>query len=402
MRTRPINVSAVFLVMASAISISPLINVIGVVKGSLFSLISLCAIYLVKLKILSRANISEKLKFSKQALFGIATIVTVSTINSFYWNELTLKVTVYFCSAFFIIFFLEKKDLSDYAEYMSKILIVLLIGAFVGFLWAKIGGDAIFTITNEDGRPNGLYLTTLSNTYFQGIIRPSGFFDEPGALSFYICMTVAMREKFGMNRNYSWILLILGLITTSLAHVIFMAVYWVSTELVTFKRTITSIVVVVLTLLLLTTFDNPIGDLIILTFDRFQVVDGVLAGDNRSSLMLNAINYLDINTFFFGHDGDCILNSEACALKNYDLYGENPLTLLVYWGIFLSLPYYLVQGYLLTYSVVNKNLLAFGVFIVLLQRPNVMSYGYSVIIMAYVYAIASKKIHQQSLMDGKG
>lgn len=458
MNYRSVNISALLLIIASAISISPLIPVIGKVNGNILSLISLIVFYIVKLNPLSRANIAfllltigfisslyslienglsvaflvdglmiiiiclildfllrespktlfyglllllssilKKIKFPKKSVSGICVLVVLSAINAFYWGQPTFRVTIYFDSIFLILFLLEKSDISDFTDYMSKILILMLTGSVIGFFWAIGGGDAIFSIANEDGRENGFYLTTFSSTYLLGIIRPSGIFDEPGALSFFICITVALRERFGMNRKASWILMVLGLVTTSLAHVIFMVVYWVNTEWATFKRAIIGIVVVLAALFLLTTFENPIGTVLTLIFNRFQIVDGALAGDNRSILVMNALNYLDFKTFLFGLDSDCILNLEPCSSKSYEQYGENPLTLLVHWGILISLPYYLVLGYLIKDSIIEKNLLALGVFLLLLQRPNVMSYGYAVIIMIYVYSLTLKTKHEQSI-----
>ncbi len=375
-----LNFTALLLVIASAISISPLILSTGVVKGNIVSLMSLILIYFIK-----------QCRVSKKSVVIVSVLLALSVISVVYWGQLTLKVSIYFYSILLLIFLLSKNDIYDFADYMSKLLILLLVGAVIGFLWAIGGGDAVFTINNEDTRTNGFYLTTFSNTYVNGLIRPSGIFDEPGALSFLICMIVALRESLGMSRKVSWFLLIVGFITMSTAHAIFFVLYWIKVKWVSVKSTIISVSTVTAVLLLLMSFDNPIATVITYILNRFAIVDGGFVGDNRSALIINAWNYLDLKTFLFGLDSDCILNLPSCSSKGYVQYLANPLTLLVHYGVFISLPYYLTMGYLLLKSIKHKNLIVFGVFLLLLQRPYVMSYGYAVLIMIYVYSLSLKQ-----------
>ena len=462
MKHNSINPSAFLLVVSSAISISPLALNYGLVKPNVLSLFGLMLIYAIKLNLFSWGNVAvilptiafivtlmslialgfsmpywgyavsisviylffnfwlnkryqslwygltslvlskfELLIISKKTTLAICLLIVLGAANSLYWGEFTLLVPIYFYSILFILFLLSKSDLSDFTCYMSNLLMVLLIGAVIGFIYALTGGEALFSIPNEDSRINGFYLSTFSNTYLLGLIRPSGIFDEPGALSFYICMTVALREHLGMNRKISWILMTLGLITTSLAHLVFMTIYWLKTEAVSLRRLVSSVAIAFLAIFLLTIFENPFSTLLGEIVKKFEVVDGVMAGDNRSALIINALKYLDLKVFFFGLDSDCMLNLEPCALKGYFQYGENPFTLLVHRGILLALPYVLVLGYLIKHFIINKNILTLGVFLLLLQRPNLMSYGYAVIIKLYVSALASNKTHHAELKKVK-
>ena len=379
-----LNFTALLLVIASAISISPLILATGIVKGNIVSLMCLILIYFIK-----------QCRISKKSVVIVSVLLALSVISVVYWGQITLKVSIYFYSILFLIFLLKKNDIYDFTDYMSKLLIFLLIGAVIGFLWALGGGDAIFSINNEDTRTNGFYLTTFSNTFVNGLIRPSGIFDEPGALSFIICMIVALRESLGMNRKVSWVLLILGFMTMSTAHAIFFVLYWIKIKWVSFKNAIISVMTVSIVLLLLTSFENPFATLVTYILNRFAIVDGGFVGDNRSALIINALNFLDLKTFLFGLDSDCILNLPSCASKGYLQYLGNPFTPLVHYGVFISLPYYLIIGYLMMKSIKNKNLIVFGVFLLLLQRPYVMSYGYAVLIMIYVYSLRFKKNYKE-------
>ncbi|HAZ3859399.1 TPA: O170 family O-antigen polymerase, partial [Escherichia coli] len=98
--------------------------------------------------------------------------------------------------------------------------------AVIGFIYAAIGGSAIYTITNPNGREFYFYLTTFTVTNYSGFIRPSAFFDEPGALSFYICFVVMLREiLWPRKRALNFALLAFGIVTLSLAHIVFTILY---------------------------------------------------------------------------------------------------------------------------------------------------------------------------------
>ena len=107
----------------------------------------------------------------------------------------------------------------------------------------------------------------------------------------------------------------------------------------------------------------------------------------RFQLFYNALGYLDISSSIFGLDGGCIVHDSACKSKDYLPFGENPLSMLVYYGILLSFPYYFVIFHLLHKAIERKDFIVFGVFLLLLQRPFVMSFGYSVIVMLYIWSI---------------
>jgi len=348
------------------------------------SLLALLIIFVFKIK--------SSFKYHKVAITSICFLIILGLLHSLYWQEFTFILPIYFYSIFFILFSFSKSDFFEYTNYLSLILMVMLIFSLVGFIYASLGYPPMFAIPNEDSRLNSFYLTTFSNTYSFGFIRPSGLFDEPGALSFFICMTVALRESFGMERKTSWTLLLLGLVTSSIMHFIFMGLFLLETEFLSFKRISNSflkiLAIIFIFILLEYSFFNTILSSLI---SKFQLFEGRLAGDNRSILFFNALDYLNLKVFFFGLDIDCMMHFDSCSLKGYEQYGENPITLLVHWGIFLALPYYLVLTYLVIRSIINKDLVMFGIFLLLLQRPNVMSYGYAVIIFIYLYSIWQSK-----------
>ncbi len=344
---------------------------------------------------------------------AVVFILSLQLLATVYWLESKLIVLpVYFLSAMLIASSLKNNELYRYLSWATNFVILLLIGGFIGVFYTFIlGGESIFSFSNEDTRSNGLYLTTFSNWYVRGVIRPSGIYDEPGALSLIVCLVAAIREKIYAPRKTTIIILIMGLITLSVAHLLFLILYLIEIS----KKSILSSafkIIVVFSLIFVVIYNSPFWYVFDeFLFSRFEVIDGRLAGDNRSSLIENSINYLqDIDVLVFGLDSDCIANVEACKQKGYVQFGDNPLGPLVLGGITQFFPYYAVIICLLGFSIIKKSPIVFGSALLLLTRNEVMSYGYATLIMIYVallfnytyeYKIGKKQLlkHERSLKE---
>lgn len=334
---------------------------------------------------------SAKIKINFKVFFFIFIAILFGLLNSFYWGNFTGRVLIYFILALMIASYASKDLMIKYIDMISRLHLWVLFLSIPGFLYAYYGGSAIFSIPNEDGRINSFYLSTFSNTYLNGFIRPSGFYDEPGALSFYLCMIVALRDTFCLDRKKSWQLLLFGFITTSLAHVIFVFFYAIHTGIIRKKNILLIFSIIAILTLIAYSIDSPLSSILLKLFSRFEIIDGRFAGDNRMYLLLNAISHLNFVVAIFGLDGACILNSSECISNQFVQYGENPLTLMVHWGLSLSWPYYLSLLYLLIKAGGANRYLVLGIFFILLQRPNLMSYGYSIIIMLFIYSLCKFK-----------
>lgn len=156
-------------------------------------------------------------RFSASTYFAFLLTLAFTALPALYWNDIKLLfLPVYILSALVLAPRMDRQDLEEFAHTASKILVVLLIGCVIGFVYVLLGGEAIFQFANEDGRLNGLFLTTLSTSKVLRIIRPAGIFDEPGTLSFVICMIAALRHGLRMEKRTTWIMLSLGLITFSI------------------------------------------------------------------------------------------------------------------------------------------------------------------------------------------
>lgn len=372
----PKYINPFLFILATIVSISPVIHFYSPIKGNVISLLILLFLLISNAK-----YITNKLPI---AIF-ISVSILLSGASAIYWGEAKyLLLQIYFVISVLILFCLNDSDLKKTINYLTVIFLILLMGSFIGFFYAYYHGDPLLTITNPDGRPNSLYLTTFTNFSIGNNIRPSGIFDEPGALSFLVCILVCMRELFNLNRKISWLLLVMGLITTSVAHYIFCFFYLIHTlQRVKYSKKIILIFCLIsIFCLTMLYFIPPIHDLVIeLILNRMNSS----LGHDRIITVINAISYFNVSTFFWGLDSDCALGYELCWYKRFSNYGDNPLSLIVHWGFLISSPYYLSLIYSFWRGAVKKDFYIFGLFLLLLQRPYIMSYGYSLLIVFALY-----------------
>lgn len=274
-----------------------------------------------------------------------------------------------------------------FVEYASNMMHVLIIFAIIGSVYYYAGGGPLISLFNPDGRENLLYLTTFSNAS-EFFIRPSGIYDEPGAFSFYICFTVALRSILLMSYRRSALLLLGGIITLSIAHVIFCLIWFAWVLLSERSRLI-----------------NLRG---MLAISVFFVVVGVIYGSGSLEWTLSrAIDFYEnpwmnprhrafddvstalngsVSSYLFGFDPDCISRNEKCLD-----FGENPLTPLVYGGLMASWPYYafLVLSALSLFWT-QKGLIYVAISILFLQRPYLLEFPYSALFALLLIFIVSE------------
>ena len=373
------------LVLATVVAVSPLIHAFSPIKGNVISILALFAILFSKV---TRRGVVERY------FFWCLGIVFAAFIPTVFWQEpRLLLIPTYFVLSILAISVLNKNDIKVFVEMLSKLILLLLVGALFGALYAYFGGNPILEFNNQDGRLNQLYLTTLTNSQFENFIRPSGMFDEPGALSFVTCFIAALRHVMGCNKKTTWIMLALGLITMSVAHLIYILLHAVE-EIKNHRRAKDALLVVGVVAAsswILVAFIQPIQDILsALLFNRFSDDNLGTLGQDRISALMNAVGYLDIKTFMFGLDSDCAVGLADCRFdKGFENYGDNPLTLLVHWGGFLAFPYYLSLGYLAVKMVQQRNFIMLGILLLLLQRPYTMSYGYSLLIVLTIFVLVN-------------
>jgi hypothetical protein len=351
--------------------------------------------YYVILVFLVGALMYKNIIKSNFVLFCAITIIFFQLLVTIYWEEPKLIILpFYFLSGLLLAAAMQPTEIKKYVKYSSNILLLLLIGGAIGFIYTYFfNGEPLLYINNEDTRSNGLYLTTFSNWYVRGVIRPAGIYDEPGALSFIVCFIAATRHFVGAPKKLTWSLLILGLLTLSLAHIIYTILH-LAEEFRTKGFRLKIVHWFILIILIIVISISPLSDALNeFVFSRFKVVDGMLQGDNRSALIINAYNYMSWPVFFFGLDADCIVKPAICASKGYLQFGDNPLGALVLGGIFQFLPYYSVLIILFVIAIKKRSFIILGAMLLLLQRIEVMSFGYSLLILIFLLVTLKRKIY---------
>ncbi len=132
---------------------------------------------------------------------GAGVVFALATVPALYWSQPGLAVyPIFFVSAALLVSQANKAERDAFVDLASRFMLVLLIGAIVGYTLAAAGAPPLGAFENTDGRANYFFYTTFTNTREENFIRPSGIYDEPGAFSFFVCVTAYLREATGRSR----------------------------------------------------------------------------------------------------------------------------------------------------------------------------------------------------------
>lgn len=255
---------------------------------------------------------------------------------------------------------------------MTVFLMVGVAGALIGEFYALAGGEPILSIDNIDGRENSLYLTTMSNFNVVGLIRPSFIYDEPGAFSFIVCATVALREVLGRGRHASFLLMIGGLVTLSLTHFLITLIYLI------FRigplKTIALVAALLIPLAPLAAHVEELNFLV----NRFAFEDGKLEGDNRSNQIENFFAVVNPGMVLFGNI-ECDARPEGICDEHGDIT-SSPVTPTYRGGLVALIVQLSVHAGLIAAFFRRKRFRfsALALTLLLLQRPyfGFGGYGY--------------------------
>lgn len=245
--------------------------------------------------------------------------------------------------------------------------------SIVGFLYAFSGGSALLSISNPDGRENALYLTTMTNFWVGNIIRPSFIYDEPGAFSFLVCATVALREVLGRRVRTSLVLILGGLITLSLTHLLVAAIFLATR--IRRPRTLILITLAVAGVFIAVQQSEELE----FVSARFDIEDGKLVGDNRSNQLENLAAIISPEILLFG-DVACHARPERTCEEHGDI-SSSPATPVYRGGLLLLAAQLFVHGSLIIAFFRRKTYRfpALALSVLLLQRPYFEGFGYGFI-----------------------
>ena len=300
-------------------------------------------------------------------------------------------VPIYFIAAYVAIVSLSYYDLLEVVVLSTNILLLMLLLSLLSFVlfYIDVLNEPFLCIVNEDGRDACMYGFTMSNSMLIGnFFRPAGVYDEPGAFSFIICSIAIMREVVGLDSRKTKYLLLLGFMTFSLMHFIFVVLYYLHRLFMNprFRITLFAGFKVLVFFVIMVALFELFYDTIL---SRLEFVDGRFVGDNRSERMMATIRMLGLNEFFFGIGPSCVITGYECDRSAVGVFDSNPFTLLAGYGVVLSSPYYAILILTFVYGgLLNKKILFFSLFLMLLQRPSVFAFGYSLVILTVLLSAA--------------
>lgn len=317
-------------------------------------------------------------------LFPIFFIIVVSTITALYWQDYRIVgVPLFLCAAIVTAAISTNSDVYGFVDIASIFMLILCFGAIVSLIYVFLGGPPLASFPNPDGRLNYIFLGTISNSYWGPLIRPAGIFDEPGAFSFFICATVTMRRILEKDSRLSWALLILGMVTMSLAHIVFIFFYFLSDRLSVRSMACLFILSFIGYLFIKQSFAYELFQQVFLS--RFEIADnGLLKGDNRTGAFFAAADLLtNIKVFLWGISPESYFNPEDYfSSSGLPPIGSNPLSKLVRMGFVMSSIYYMVVFIFLGSFIRGKKYFAVvGFGLLLLQRDFVFVISYSLFVM---------------------
>lgn len=363
---------SIVMIIYGLIMISPVLAHFGV-RG-IFVTLALFAVLFVVFR-------GAEIRLSNWFIFlGLAVLVFASLTALFWMDPRFILASVFLIFSLFLLQMSDSRTMEHFLTLATGLMLLLLIGSIVGFFLALNGLQPLFDVTNTDGRPNHFYYTTFSVMGWGNIIRPSGIYDEPGAFSFMICTIAALRHLHERDSRATWLMLAMGFITLSLAHLVYVVLHAAAERLR--YRNVVGIVMALLPLLLVTGYLGGFDFLEKRLLSRAAITaSGEVVGDNRSGKMLNAADHLSAHpkSILFGADPSCRFEHDICREK-FPFMGENPLSPLVIHGIFISWPYYLALAMLFSAPLFGRKYmvsLAFGA--LLLQRPYMIGIGYSLL-----------------------
>jgi hypothetical protein len=318
--------------------------------------------------------------------FGVVCVALIVQSQTYFNRYITLPVALIIC----IVVARDDKIINKVCDYLSVFVLVGVFLCLISFLYAFLGGEPSFSFLNPDGRENFFYLSSFSNTVLGNVIRPGFIYDEPGAFSFLLCFVVMVRELLNRKKFISWIILIGGLITLSVAHLVILLLYF----LFNIRSKLTFLFFVVLALSL---FQVSQMDEFDFFFERFAVQDGRFVGDNRSNQIENFMAIVDSDILLFG-DYKCHELPEKMCISHGDI-SSSPVSPVYYGGVVQLLVQIFTHGFLILIFLkfIKYRFVSLALTLLLLQRPYFSSFGYQLMIYIPIFLMISNAVRQNRL-----
>jgi hypothetical protein len=385
------NIFLVYIFLYANIFISPLLTLIGIPLWKLFTILAFIFFTFCN-------SVGLKYQFHKEYLYLILFSIITFSVAAIYYNSLfVLTHNIGYILTLTIFIFFDKKYLGLLVDSSTIFLYILIIGSYIGFAYALSGGQPIYEY--EEHRLHYIYLTTSvpANTVLGNIMRPAGIYDEPGALSFFICSICLFRVLHKKNDIVTFVLLILGLITFSLTHLLVL-ICFILYYIFQYKRKKNTLIFVflftIMTVVLLIVFYESFDELLFKRL-QFNSQTGTLQGDTRSGHIKEIFKFMNIKNFLWGHE--LAYTDIRLFTKKYPNTGEVPLTNIFRFGFFSSWYYYIFLIIIFLAGIVRHKyfFIFMAVCFLFFQRPysDAISYSfYFVLFLSYALGIIKEYV----------
>jgi hypothetical protein len=297
-----------------------------------------------------------------------------SRFSALVYNLNVLLPFLLFCNV-------DRATFESTIRFTSWILIAILIGAVVAFVGVPSGLISADPYMLHYGREISNLYTSLGvviNIGEYNVARASGIYDEPGGLALIVAGVAVIRRMLGFKESTTLIMLLLAFSTGSLALLFFLFFYL--NYIVSINKLVLGTCFALVALYLSKSFTFFGAGIEYLFLSRLKIQrDGggaLIAGDNRSQYFFEDLKRLsDFRPLeiLFGNplaDGCC-----------------NPLWPIVSRGALGAALYYVVVIYFVYLGLKGKKFLPYlGFALLLFQRPDVQTAGYSVLCVAVLFS----------------
>ena len=382
MKANAIKIVAFILFLIIFIFPSPILYYYFI-PGSYFSIIAslFCIILLCR----------EKNRLNLLTLIISLIFIAYALILAIAINNTTIISLILGLPLCLIVYSLCNYRISDILSYIcnfaTPFFILGTISIIVSVIYFYIGGGALFSIENPDGRVADFYLSSLSNSKVGNIIRPSFIYDEAGAYSFYLSILCLMRIYLGRNKWLTLTMLYGSLLTFSLTHLLIC--FFFTIKLLNKKQLILFLIpAIVVFSSLIIRFSDDVEFFI----NRLDV--NAIQDNNRTAQLDNfksAINRND-NILLVGNL-ECLARIGSKCIEDGDITSSpaTPIYRLGILGAFIQIAFLILS--LANYRKKNCIFIAMILNLLLLQRPffTAIYYSFSIFIFIFLFFYANKK-----------
>ena len=322
-------------------------------------------------------------------LIYLITFILLCSIIPFIVTQKFIFIKVGFLLSVTFFFSFQTSDLifnKKIITFLYFLSLLIILGGWIGFIYTKNGGTLLFEVNHPEIIDDKIffYLTTFTNHVDNNNIRPSGIFDEPGSLVFFITFVVIIMELNKFPKYQSFLLLLTLIITNSFMSLILLITYGLMNYRIKF-------IVIFLFFLFLIFLNYNFFYFFEDIFLRVTSLESIIY-NNRTTQVLDFFLRLDMMTFLYGH--------ELSEINQYDkAQPASPFTILWGHGFFMYIIFFLIEFWLIYkffFGTKRVQFSAIALFLLLLQRPFLYSlfWGFTLAYPLVVLYKYEKKINK--------